>query len=1150
MLFSSLGLWFVLGIGFVDASPPKQGTPTAIATVTPCPSLSAGKIPAPIRVTTQYQPVSTCIPLSKVCVKNKCWTQYSYSTHDFVSTVIPCPFASASSITTVSKTEQSVLVSRSSETVTNTYVTSSVVTRKWRRPATVASTASEYTTVVREWSAVYKDLGPYAIPDYDGSGICTKCQGPNGQNMQSLDVIECVQSADSPTVCREHPEVWIFGQAPSSARTASAICSTHTSVSAAGVYVFEFPQHLPPATIHIPPQTVTYTVPGSGGRFHTSTHTGTATTTVFPGRRWTATITRKCPRPTVINFEIIVKRVIYYVVPPFVHPHGPTSQVEPPATWSDWFPISTTAPPASVSTGWLTTWTYTSSVTTPTSTSSTSGSYTSSSYTISSRTSSAAPTTVGTGFYLQVTATPTGLGKRDIPQYLAFDANNNGIVVNDISLASLIFNGNDNSFISNDLYLGTLELADSPVQRTINFPAGFHTWYFVGNLAQLEGTAGFCLYAPNLVRAYVRPEGCANPIFLVQSIFSTSSSTTSTITSTSSNSLAARSTSASTSSSSSSSSSSISSSAGAVITSISTSLTSVSSTNTTEHSTSIPSTDISLSSMSQSSTFISIASSSSSVASSSSSSTTTTSSTVGPQTADTSSTSLDSQIASSLSSTSSTELMTAAVSTTTETTTTSITLTMSATTTSATATSSGFMLQAVARSLTKRRRDVIQVYVGFANDGAIATEDLGIASIFYLGNNGQLTTDNGKQVGSLISQDSRLIKFLNTPPAFRIWSFPSGIGQLSGAEGFCLISGSVYVVIDIENCAQPINLVQAALFPLSTSSSMAATTTTRAASTTEMTTTTSETGSTTYIYYNPLYEILDYIYCRNYYNVFNNRYYKNDTHQYQNDRYYYDLRNDQHDQRNYYHNKHNYTTSIAGAITSTTSTPSTISSASTTSSASATTTTSSTTAVITSTTSTPSTSSSTSATTTTASTSDATISTTSTTDSTASTTSITTSTTSITSTTSSTSATSTTTSTTSTTDSTTTTTSTTSTTDSTTTTTSPATTTTTTAAAAPTCAALSSPFTAANGDQFSLQCGFQVNGQSLQGSPFSSPDFVTCMEACAADPACVYANYQDRTLPANPPFQPNPVHIQDCTLLSSTNGFVAFAGYDAGTKLP
>ena len=323
MLLLSLGLLFVAGIGFVDTSPAIVVPPSAIATVTPCPSPTTGTTPAAITVTRQHQPVSTCIPQSEVCIKNKCWTPYSYSTYDFVSTVIPCPFALLSPITTVTKTEQSVLVSRSSETITNAYITSLVTRRRWRRPVTVTTTVSQYTTLVNEWSAAYKDLGPYAIPGYAGSGVCSNCQGPNGQKMQSLDVLECMQISNGPTVCQEHPEVWIYAQSPSSARTASAVCSTRTSVAAAGVYVFEFPQRALPATVRIPARTVTYYVRGPGGRRQTTTTTITETTTVFPERHWTATVTRNCARPTTINFDVIVKKIMYYIIPPFSYPDGP-----------------------------------------------------------------------------------------------------------------------------------------------------------------------------------------------------------------------------------------------------------------------------------------------------------------------------------------------------------------------------------------------------------------------------------------------------------------------------------------------------------------------------------------------------------------------------------------------------------------------------------------------------------------------------------------------------------------------------------------------------------------------------------------------------------------------------------------------------------
>lgn len=317
MIFTTAGtLLFAssLGVGLVDA---WQTRLTAIATVTPCPSPSQWITPAPITVTTQYQPVSTCEPVSEACVKNKCWMQYSYSTYDFISTVIPCPLALPSSVSTITKTDQNVLVTRSSKTITNTFVTS-LVTKKWRKPVTVTTTASTFTTIVKEWSAPYKDLSPFAIPGYKGSGICKQCKGPNGQNQQSLEVVECLQSSKKPTICRAYPEVWVYGSKPALTRTATAMCSTQTSVTAAGIYVFKFPQHEPPSTVPVSPRTVTYTI---GGRVLTST--STITTTLLPGRDWTATVTRTCARPTRVAFEVLVTRVIEYVIPPFVLPNGP-----------------------------------------------------------------------------------------------------------------------------------------------------------------------------------------------------------------------------------------------------------------------------------------------------------------------------------------------------------------------------------------------------------------------------------------------------------------------------------------------------------------------------------------------------------------------------------------------------------------------------------------------------------------------------------------------------------------------------------------------------------------------------------------------------------------------------------------------------------
>lgn len=310
-------LLLVAAVGVVDAGAPG---PAALTTVTPCPSAPSSKAPAPITVTSQYQPISTC-EASATCFKGRCYTQYSYSTWDYVSTVIPCAFNSPSPVTTVTKTDQSVLVSRASTTITNTEITSSVITtKKWRKPTTVTSTATSYTTVIKEWSAPYKNLGALAIPDYKGCGICQSCTGPKGEDIQNLDVIECIQKPVGPVICHKLSEVWVYDDSPTSSSTASGVCSTRTAVPSAGTYVFKFPQRCGPATMDVPARTITWTK--GGDRPSVVTTTVTASKTIIPGRDWTATVTRSCSGPTIIEFNIVVTKIIIFVIPPFKFPDG------------------------------------------------------------------------------------------------------------------------------------------------------------------------------------------------------------------------------------------------------------------------------------------------------------------------------------------------------------------------------------------------------------------------------------------------------------------------------------------------------------------------------------------------------------------------------------------------------------------------------------------------------------------------------------------------------------------------------------------------------------------------------------------------------------------------------------------------------------
>lgn len=271
--------------------------PTPV-TISPCPAANTAVAPPPITVTAQYQPVSTCVTSSRTCAKWRCRTEYSYQTYDFVSTVIPCPFGT-SSVSTITVTDQSVLVSRTTTTVTS-------ITTKAQRPSATPRVFATYTTVVKEWSAVYKDLGPIAIPGYAGSGL-------SKNKDQELEVVECQSSHHRPTICKKWRETWILIPAPTSTSTARAVCSSRTVIPSVGVYTFAFPQRAS-ATIRVPGRTVTYT---NGPKVVTTTIIETVTVIT---KDWTAFVTRHC-RPSVLDFHVTVTTTIYYTVPPFTPPH-------------------------------------------------------------------------------------------------------------------------------------------------------------------------------------------------------------------------------------------------------------------------------------------------------------------------------------------------------------------------------------------------------------------------------------------------------------------------------------------------------------------------------------------------------------------------------------------------------------------------------------------------------------------------------------------------------------------------------------------------------------------------------------------------------------------------------------------------------------
>ncbi|KAK4938228.1 hypothetical protein LTR10_021301 [Elasticomyces elasticus] len=234
---------------------------------------------------------------------------------------------------------------------------------------------------------------------------------------------------------------------------------------------------------------------------------------------------------------------------------GPISATTSSATSSNnGQPISASPSTSSSSSGSATSTSSSSTTTASTSSTTSSSSSTSSSTSSSSVTStsssssSTTPTattttttggtavTIGIGFYLEIAVTPVARAKRqDVAiQYLGFDANNKGVAVDGTASAALVFDGQGNALVSDGMYLGTPADDTSLVQRTAVLPPGFHEWFFVGQTAQLQGTAGFCLGANGSVTAYVAPDICNNPIFLTQQNTTTSSTTSSSATSTAS----------------------------------------------------------------------------------------------------------------------------------------------------------------------------------------------------------------------------------------------------------------------------------------------------------------------------------------------------------------------------------------------------------------------------------------------------------------------------------------------------------------------------------------------------------------------------------------------------------------------------------------
>ncbi|KAJ4525396.1 hypothetical protein HRR80_003618 [Exophiala dermatitidis] len=294
-----------------------------LTTIDPCPSATSLSL-APITVSSQYQPVSTCEPTT-ACIKGKCSTIYSVTTYPYVSTAVPCAWnGTTSQITTVTDVKQTLIVSEHLETITKVTAAPTLHNGNWIdwfgkvKPATKATTTL-YETVTRRGLAPFEAVGPLAIPGWDGSGLCHKCdekQSNGGGRSQLLDVIECRsginEAGDQYEKCIEWYETLI--EQPATSVTAQGHCSSRGQIPHAGTYTWTFPQVAPPVTVTAPPVTVTVTVEGRPSvTVHRSEH-------VIPGQPWNAYVTKSFSGPTTFNFNVYVTKVIILEIPYFTQP--------------------------------------------------------------------------------------------------------------------------------------------------------------------------------------------------------------------------------------------------------------------------------------------------------------------------------------------------------------------------------------------------------------------------------------------------------------------------------------------------------------------------------------------------------------------------------------------------------------------------------------------------------------------------------------------------------------------------------------------------------------------------------------------------------------------------------------------------------------
>ena len=205
---------------------------TPLTTLAPCPEAPPELSIKPITVTTQLQAVSTCSPSSH-CVKGRCLTSYLFETYAYISTVIPYAWNGTTvQSTTVTRTDQLVVVSEAHTTLFQTHSTAAAGHWKYFGFPNYGhgrQQKQESEILTKRAVASFQDIGPFAIPGWAGSNSSNNIELHKfHSHEQRVQVFECRLSKRW-RKCMVWQETWVFN--PDLRFSSSVVIPVHTSVN-------------------------------------------------------------------------------------------------------------------------------------------------------------------------------------------------------------------------------------------------------------------------------------------------------------------------------------------------------------------------------------------------------------------------------------------------------------------------------------------------------------------------------------------------------------------------------------------------------------------------------------------------------------------------------------------------------------------------------------------------------------------------------------------------------------------------------------------------------------------------------------------------------------------------------------------------------